>query len=177
MRAMSSVEHDLTPATNSSRRSQRVRVRLEASAAPHGAAAAPSAVTVYNLSRDGFLTDARDGWSVGDALRVTLADVGTVAATIARAEQDVLGCVFVEPLSPAQLDRCMAASTIVWPDFVEPPGQAGRGAGQRTEAAEFLPEGWEKASDEPERWPRQVRAAIAIGGGLLLWGLIALAVF
>lgn len=132
---------------------------------------------IYNLSRDGFLIDARPDWSVGESLRVSLVNLGTVDATIARAERDLFGCVFARPLSSAEVDRCTAASTVIWPDFIEPSGQAGRGLSRTSGDSDERFDPADSAGEEPERWPRRVRAGIAVGGGLLLWGLIALALF
>ena len=177
---MPSVERHLTQSAFSTRRSQRIRVCLKASAsavASTGGVAEASELMIYNLSRDGFLIDARPDWPVGAGLRIVLPDVGTVEARIARAEPDLFGCTFAAPLSPAELDRCTAASTVVWPDFVRPPGQADRGTSRRSGIADRQSGLAEGSGDEPERWPRPLRTAIAVGGGLLLWGMIALAVF
>lgn len=109
----------------------------------------PRDVIVEDLSQIGFRYRSTDRLPVGTPVRLGLAGAGTAAAQVVRVDGDEHGCAFDRPLSLKQFESAFTSGAVI------------RTSSVAADVAEI---------DAGEQWPRAVRMAIFIGGGVAAWG-------
>lgn len=112
----------------------------------------PLDVTVGDLSVSGFNIACATPLPMGAVVQLGLPGSGRFTARVVRCEGDQYGCEFFEYLSHADVTAAFE-STNVAQLFV-------------------APDDWHGAEPKIDKWPVAVRASVAIGSALALWGAI-----
>lgn len=112
---------------------------------------APIDVTVGDLSISGFNIQCARPLPIGAVVQLGLPGSGRFAAQVVRHEDGKYGCEFLEYLSDAQVGDAFATANV---------------------AQLFVaPSEWEWAEPKLDKWPRAVRASVAIGGAAAIWAI------
>ena len=112
----------------------------------------PIDVTVGDLSVSGFNIESVIPLPIGATVQLGLPGSGRFEARVVRREGDRYGCEFVDYLSDADVDAAFSSGNV---------------------AQLFVPSpDWQGTEPEVEKWPRAVRASVAVGGALAIWGAI-----
>ncbi|TGX53504.1 PilZ domain-containing protein [Sphingomonas gei] len=113
---------------------------------------APIDVIVGDLSASGFNIQCPKPLPIGAMVQLGLPGSGRFAARVVRSDGDTYGCEFTEYLSDVHVSDAFPTTNV---------------------AQLFVaPSEWEWAEPKLGKWPRPVRASVAIGGTLALWAAI-----
>ncbi|UYY57052.1 PilZ domain-containing protein [Sphingomonas sp. S2-65] len=143
-----------TPGAASQTGERRVggRRMLEEASTLRGPDRQPVDVTVSDLSQSGFNVRSDRELPLGAVVHLGLPGRGSLAARVVRRAGDHYGCEFLQYLADEQVAAAFEQSNVT---------------------TLFLGSSeWETAEPVLRRWPRPVRAAVALVGALLAWGAI-----
>lgn len=148
------------------RGAERFRVRFGASWLD-GGQKGPE-LTIIDVSTTGFLLESSQSLPVDSSIIVELPDNVSKVCRIVWNCGKFHGAVFAEQLSTLELERILAASPIVWPNFREedrpvPSGRLAKPEGHEPDVSDFGKE---------EMLPLVTRGRIIIGTASLLWAII-----
>jgi hypothetical protein len=139
------------PLSRGDRRSGDRRPVAEASTL-RGPDDAPIDVIVGDLSASGFNIQCPKPLPIGAMVQLGLPGSGRFAARVVRSDGDKYGCEFVEYVSDANVSEAFPTTNV---------------------AQLFVaPSEWHWAEPELDKWPRGVRATVAVGGTVAIWAVI-----
>jgi hypothetical protein len=121
----------------------------------------PTDIILDDLSTSGCRISVDMALELGTVISIGIPGIGNCFAEICRAEQPIYGCLFLKPVTSAEISIAQTAQTVVRGNFPM----------RDVPAIETVPE---VAIDDQAVMPVAQRAAVVIGVSSLLWaGIIA----
>lgn len=116
---------------------------------------APIDVRLVNISTDGIGFETDVPLVTGTNITIGVSGIPSRSATIVRQDAILYGCLFHQPISPAEVARAGELNTV-----------------------EFPAASYQMSAPLPhiDKWPRQVSLAILLGGTAVAWSLLVLIV-
>ncbi|MEQ5789384.1 hypothetical protein J3454_15955 [Erythrobacter sp. NFXS35] len=153
------------------RKAERFRVRFGTVSQDLGPEALD--MTVHDVSRSGFLMETDKSLPANTCLVVELKDAGFRLCKIVWNNGRFHGAVFADPLNSSELQRLVARSPIVWPNFGEENSPA---------VSDRVTDPGPPCHDDPDvqteyKLPLATRGRIIVGSAALLWAVIGAAVW